>query len=126
MRITLAKTAGFCFGVDRAVNQAYEFAETGKKAVTLGPLIHNTQVTNDLASKGVGVIDSPAQAKEGETVIIRAHGVAKSVYEELENAGVEICDATCPFVKKIHSIVAENSSESVPVLVAGDPEHPEV
>lgn len=126
MRITLAETAGFCFGVDRAVNQAYEFARNGKKAVTLGPLIHNTQVTDDLASKGIGVIDFPKQAMKGETVIIRAHGVAKSVYEELEKAGVEICDATCPFVKKIHSIVAENSSESIPVLVAGDPEHPEV
>ena len=126
MRITLAKTAGFCFGVDRAVNQAYELAQRGRRAVTLGPLIHNTQVTDDLASKGIGVIVSPSQAKKGETVIIRAHGVAKSVYEELEKAGVEICDATCPFVKKIHSIVSENSSESIPVLVAGDPEHPEV
>ena len=126
MRITLAETAGFCFGVDRAVAQAYEFAEKGKKAVTLGLLIHNMQVTDDLAKKGIGVIDSPSQAEKGDTVIIRAHGVPKSVYDELENAGVEICDATCPFVKKIHSIVSENSGENIPVLVAGDPDHPEV
>ena len=83
MRITLAETAGFCFGVDRAVAQAYALAEKGKKAVTLGPLIHNLQVTDDLADKGIGVIDSPSQAKQGETVIIRAHGVSKSVYENL-------------------------------------------
>ena len=126
MRITLAKTAGFCFGVDRAVAQAYEFAENGKKAVTLGPLIHNLQVTDDLAAKGIGIINSPSEADKGETVIIRAHGIPKSVYEKLENAGVEICDATCPFVKKIHSIVSENSNENIPVLVAGDPDHPEV
>ncbi len=126
MRITLAETAGFCFGVDRAVTQAYALAEKGKKAVTLGPLIHNLQVTDDLAEKGIGVIDSPSQAKQGETVIIRAHGVSKSVYEELEKAGVEICDATCPFVKKIHSIVSENSDENISVLIAGDPDHPEV
>ena len=126
LRITLAKTAGFCFGVDRAVNMAYELAENGKPAASLGQLIHNTHVTTELEEKGIRTIDSPTLAKTGETVIIRAHGVAKNVYAELEKSGAGICDATCPFVKKIHDIVEENSSAEIPVLVAGDPDHPEV
>ena len=126
LRITLAETAGFCFGVDRAVNMAYEIADKECPAVALGQLIHNTRVTSELEEKGVRTIDLPEQAKKGETVIIRAHGVAKSVYDELENIGAEICDATCPFVKKIHKIVAENSSKENPVMIAGDPNHPEV
>ena len=126
LRITLAETAGFCFGVDRAVNMAYELADKECPAAALGQLIHNTRVTSELEEKGVRTIDLPEQAKKGETVIIRAHGVAKSVYDELENMGAEICDATCPFVKKIHKIVAENSSKEIPVMIAGDPNHPEV
>lgn len=126
MRVILAKTAGFCFGVDRAVNMAYELANSGARAATLGQLIHNSLVTDDLAAKGVRIISSPAEAQRGETVIIRAHGVAAEVYEELKGAGAEICDATCPFVKKIHRIVAENSGEDTEVFIAGDPNHPEV
>ena len=126
MRITLAKTAGFCFGVDRAVNMAYETAQSNSSCATLGQLIHNTRVTSELEAMGVRTIDSPDMAKSGETVIIRAHGVAKSVYDELVRIGAVICDATCPFVKKIHNIVAENSSPDIPVMIAGDPDHPEV
>lgn len=126
MRVILAKTAGFCFGVDRAVNMAYELANSGARAATLGQLIHNSLVTDDLAAKGVRIISSPAEAQRGETVIIRAHGVAAEVYEELNGTGAEICDATCPFVKKIHRIVAENSGEDTEVFIAGDPNHPEV
>lgn len=126
MRVILAKTAGFCFGVDRAVNMAYELANSGARAATLGQLIHNSLVTDDLAAKGVRIISSPAEAQQGETVIIRAHGVAAEVYEELNGTGAEICDATCPFVKKIHRIVAENSGEDTEVFIAGDPNHPEV
>lgn len=126
MRVILAKTAGFCFGVDRAVNMAYELANSGARAATLGQLIHNSLVTDDLAAKGVRIISSPAEAQRGETVIIRAHGVAAEVYEELKGTGADICDATCPFVKKIHRIVAENSGEDTEVLIAGDPNHPEV
>lgn len=126
MRVILAKTAGFCFGVDRAVNMAYELANSGARAATLGQLIHNSLVTDDLAAKGVRIISSPAEAQRGETVIIRAHGVAAEVYEELNGTGTEICDATCPFVKKIHRIVAENSGEETEVFIAGDPNHPEV
>lgn len=126
MRVILAKTAGFCFGVDRAVNMVYELANSGARAATLGQLIHNSLVTDDLAAKGVRIISSPAEAQQGETVIIRAHGVAAEVYEELKGTGAEICDATCPFVKKIHRIVAENSGEDTEVFIAGDPNHPEV
>ncbi len=126
MRITLAKTAGFCFGVDRAVNMAYELASESIPAAALGELIHNNFVTSELESKGVRMIEHPSQANKGETVIIRAHGVGRHIYDELEKAGAEICDATCPFVKKIHTIVSENSSADVPVLIAGDPNHPEV
>ncbi len=126
LRITLAKTAGFCFGVDRAVNMAYEVAETGRSAVMLGELIHNAFVTEQLEKKGLSVISSPVQAQNGQIVIIRAHGVGREVYEQLEAAGAEVCDATCPFVRKIHNIVLKNSAEDTPVLIAGDPNHPEV
>ena len=126
LRITLAKTAGFCFGVDRAVNMAYEVAETGRSAVMLGELIHNAFVTEQLEKKGLSVISSPIQAQNGQIVIIRAHGVGREVYEQLEAAGAEVCDATCPFVRKIHNIVLKNSAEDTPVLIAGDPNHPEV
>ena len=126
MRITLAETAGFCFGVDRAVNMAYELASKNIPTATLGELIHNNFVTSELESKGVRMIETPSQTEKGETVIIRAHGVGRYIYDELEKAGANVCDATCPFVKKIHNIVAENSSEDVPVFIAGDPNHPEV
>lgn len=126
LRITLAKTAGFCFGVDRAVNMAYDVAETGRSAVMLGELIHNAFVTEQLEKKGLSVISSPIQAQNGQIVIIRAHGVGREVYEQLEAAGAEVCDATCPFVRKIHNIVLKNSAEDTPVLIAGDPNHPEV
>lgn len=126
MRITLAKTAGFCFGVDRAVNMAYELALGGGRVAALGQLIHNTRVTTELEEKGVRTIESPEQALFGEKVIIRAHGVGKSIYDVLAAEGAVICDATCPFVKKIHNIVEENSAPNIPVLIAGDPNHPEV
>ncbi len=125
MRITLAETAGFCFGVNRAVSMAYEIAEKGCKAATYGQLIHNQFVTDELGKKGVGIINSVAEAEKGQTVIIRAHGISKEVYEELEKFGAVICDATCPFVKKIHTIVSQTDAD-IPVLVAGNREHPEV
>ncbi len=105
---------------------AYEIAKKGIDAATLGQLIHNTYVTNQLAEKGVGIIESPAQSHKGQTVIVRAHGVSASVYDELNAVGAEVCDATCPFVKKIHEIVSEKSDEETSVLIAGDPVHPEV
>lgn len=126
MRITLAETAGFCFGVDRAVEMAYQLAQSNISSATLGELIHNSYVTSELEAKGIRLIETPSQAQKGETVIIRAHGVPESVYDELLSMGADICDATCPFVKKIHNIVAENSSSDVSVFIAGNPEHPEV
>ncbi len=105
---------------------AYDLASKNVSAATLGELIHNNFVTSELESKGVRMIEHPSQSKDGETVIIRAHGVGRQVYEELEKSGAHVCDATCPFVKKIHTIVVENSSDEVPVLIAGDPNHPEV
>lgn len=126
--ITVAKTAGFCFGVDRAVKIAYETAEkkTGKKIYTLGPLIHNPSVVEDLEKHGIGMINSPSEAEEGDTVIIRSHGVGKDVFDELESRGVNVIDATCPFVTKIHKLVAERTAKGDLVLIAGDENHPEV
>ncbi len=128
--ITVAKTAGFCFGVDRAVKIAYKTAEEGiaedKKIYTLGPLIHNPSVVSDLEKKGITVINSPSEANEGDTVIIRSHGVGRDVFEELKSRGVNIVDATCPFVTKIHKLVAERTAAGDLVLIAGDKDHPEV
>ena len=121
--VTLAKTAGFCFGVDRAVRMTYDLIGKGEKVCTLGPLIHNPQVVEDLRQKGVAVIDSPAQASADTAVIIRAHGVPASTVQALEAAGVPYIDATCPFVQKIHRIVAQDCDG---VFIAGDCTHPEV
>ena len=122
--ITLAKTAGFCFGVKRAVDKAFELARSGVDAVTLGPIIHNPQVVERLAQMGVPPVDSPDQAAPGQTVLIRSHGVPKKVYNLLKNNPV--VDCTCPFVAKIHRIVEEESAAGRAILVAGDPGHPEV
>ena len=126
MKITLAKTAGFCFGVNRAVQMVYDLVDSGEKVCTLGPIIHNSQMVEELTNKGVRVVNSPDEAKSDETLVIRSHGVGKAVYEEAENVGVKVCDATCPFVAKIHRIVAEHSAAGAVVLIAGDAEHPEV
>ncbi|MCD8005810.1 MAG: bifunctional 4-hydroxy-3-methylbut-2-enyl diphosphate reductase/30S ribosomal protein S1 [Oscillospiraceae bacterium] len=126
--VTVAKTAGFCFGVDRAVKIAYETADKGteKRIYTLGPLIHNPSVVADLEKHGISVINSPSEASEGDTVIIRSHGVGRDVFEELSSRGVNIVDATCPFVTKIHKLVAERTAAGDLVLIAGDKDHPEV
>ena len=125
MPVTVAKTAGFCFGVNRAVDTVLQQLEQGKKLYTLGEIIHNPQVTSELAAKGADAIDTLADAIEDRTVIIRSHGVPRSIYEELEERGLDFIDATCPYVKKIQSIVAEQDSETG-VLIAGDCTHPEV
>ena len=125
-RITVAKTAGFCYGVKRAVNGAYEIAETDKKFVTLGSLIHNAQVINELKTKGIEVCNSIEDIPEGYGVIIRAHGVGQNVIEELEKKGIEYIDLTCPFVKKIHKIVSEHYKNGEKIIIVGDKNHPEV
>ncbi len=126
MQITLAKTAGFCFGVNRAVDLVYSMLGEGKRVCTLGPLIHNPQVISDLESKGTRIIDEPTQALDGETLVVRAHGVSAAVEEEIASMNIECCNATCPFVKKIHRIVSEKVDNNTVVLVAGDAKHPEV
>ena len=123
-KITLAGTAGFCYGVRRAVEKAFEVAASGKDAVTLGPIIHNPQIVSRLAALGVPEISSPEEAKEGQTVIIRSHGVPAAVYDALQ--GREIVDCTCPNVARIHRIAREATEAGKVLLVAGDPGHPEV
>lgn len=123
--IRLAKTAGFCFGVDRAVNLVYDLVEKGEKVCTLGPIIHNAQLVADLESKGVKIIDDINDAPNGYKIIIRTHGVEKQVIDDIESKGLDYANATCPFVTKIHNIVKKESA-SIPVLVAGDKNHPEV
>ena len=125
-KITVAKTAGFCFGVNRAVDMVYKAIDKGNKVVTLGPIIHNPDVVNDMENKGVRVISSVSDANPDETVVIRSHGVPYSVIEELKTKGLEYIDATCPFVSRIHKIVREKSAEGFVILIAGDSSHPEV
>ncbi|MBC8570077.1 bifunctional 4-hydroxy-3-methylbut-2-enyl diphosphate reductase/30S ribosomal protein S1 [Zongyangia hominis] len=126
MPITVAQTAGFCFGVKRAVDMVYEALDAGKQVCTLGPIIHNPQMVEELSQKGVRIAGRVEDAPRDATLIIRSHGVAGEVYEQIEKAGLGMADATCPFVAKIHQIVAEHSKEGAVILVAGDPEHPEV
>ena len=128
MKVTLAKSAGFCFGVKRAVEMVYKEAETGKKVYTLGPIIHNEQVVQDLEQKGVRVIDTPEELSKAEdaTVIIRSHGISADVYHQLEDKKVRIVDATCPFVSKIHRIVEKKYQERSCIVIVGNANHPEV
>ncbi len=126
MNIKLAKTAGFCFGVDRAVNIVYKLLDEGKKVSTLGPIIHNPQLVEELANRGVKIVDSYDEVGADETLIIRSHGVPESVYNNAVNSGVTVEDATCPFVSKIHKIVKQASKDGHTVLIAGDSEHHEV
>lgn len=129
MEITVAKTAGFCFGVKRAVEKVYDQIATGKKQIyTYGPIIHNEEVVRDLEEKGVQVINSKEELealKEG-VVVIRSHGVGREIYELLERQGLELVDATCPFVKKIHKIVREQCEAGRRVIIVGNEHHPEV
>ena len=132
MEVRLADCAGFCFGVKRAVDTVYEQLKNGKTIYTYGPIVHNEEVVRELSEKGVQVLENKEdlkQLKAGEnipTVIIRAHGVAKEIYDIMEANGLECIDATCPFVKKIHRIVEQKSTEGYHVIVVGDPKHPEV
>ncbi len=126
-KIKVAKTAGFCFGVDRAVKLVYSEVEKGNKSVaTLGPIIHNADVVNDLKSKGVRIVESVTELNKDETAVIRSHGVGGNIYKELEEKGNPYIDATCPFVARIHKIVREKSNEGYFILIAGDENHPEV
>ncbi|MCL2014443.1 MAG: bifunctional 4-hydroxy-3-methylbut-2-enyl diphosphate reductase/30S ribosomal protein S1 [Oscillospiraceae bacterium] len=130
INITLAKTAGFCFGVDRAVSIVNQCVKVntlaGKKTATLGPIIHNPQIVRELAERGIRIIYNVAEAEPGETVIIRSHGVTPGVKALLEQKGIPYIDATCPYVAKIHSIVQKYSRAGYTIFIAGDKDHPEV
>ena len=129
MNTILAKSAGFCFGVQRAVDTVYEELEKSDSQVyTYGPIIHNKIVVSDLEDKGLKVINSEdelADLKEG-TVIIRSHGVGRNVIESLDRDGIRTVDATCPFVKRIHRLVEDAGRKGRSVIITGDPDHPEV
>lgn len=122
--ITVAKTAGFCYGVKRAVDNVYKAAADGEKIATIGQIIHNPQVIADLASKGINAYDDVVSIPEGYKAVIRAHGVPERVYKELE--GREYIDLTCPFVSKIHKIVKEYYQKGYQIVIVGDKNHPEV
>ena len=128
MKVKTAKTAGFCFGVKRAVDKVYELIENGVSPIyTLGPIIHNEEVVSDFEKKGVTVIseeDIP-KLREG-TVVIRSHGVGRRIYDMLKTAGISFVDVTCPFVLKIHRIVERESRVRKQIIIFGDPSHPEV
>jgi (E)-4-hydroxy-3-methyl-but-2-enyl pyrophosphate reductase len=126
MQITVASSAGFCFGVSRAVKMVSELLDAGKKVCTLGPIIHNPQTLKEFEERGVTIAQNVAEAPQDATLVIRSHGVGQNVYDEIAKRGLSFCDATCPFVAKIHAIVKKASAEGKTVLVAGNPDHPEV
>lgn len=126
MIIKLAQSAGFCFGVDRAVNTVSRLLDEGKTVATLGPIIHNPQVVRQLEERGVCTVSKPEEAPAGSTLVIRSHGVSRAVWEQAQAQPIDVCDATCPFVAKIHRIVAEVAGADIPVIIAGDEGHPEV
>ena len=124
MKVKVAETAGFCFGVKRAVDKVYQLIEEGTHPIyTLGPIIHNEEVVTDLAAKGVQVIEEKdlASLTEG-TVVIRSHGVGKAIYQELKENHLNYVDVTCPFVLKIHRIVEKQSHAGKHVVIFGDPD----
>ncbi|NLL68331.1 MAG: bifunctional 4-hydroxy-3-methylbut-2-enyl diphosphate reductase/30S ribosomal protein S1 [Clostridiaceae bacterium] len=125
MEIKVAKNAGFCFGVDKAVKISFELNYDGNK-YTMGELIHNRHVIDQLEKKGIKAINNLDGVKEGDCVIIRAHGIGKDVYDELNNLKVKIIDATCPYVKRIHEIVKKEYAAGNQIIIVGDREHPEV
>ena len=129
MNVILAKSAGFCFGVKRAVDMVYREAGRGDTPIyTYGPIIHNEEVVADLEAKGVRVIEDVNELKDAPkgTVIIRSHGVGPSVYRKIREMGFEIVDATCPFVLKIHRLVEQHSKEGERIVIIGNASHPEV
>jgi 4-hydroxy-3-methylbut-2-enyl diphosphate reductase len=125
--IITAKTAGFCFGVKKAVDKAFELADPEKKVYTYGPVIHNDEVIRKLKEKGAVILDTEEElrAVSGGIVVLRSHGVPKHVIDMLEEKGIEYVDVACPFVKRIHEIVYRES-ENREIVIVGNPDHPEV
>ena len=129
VQVITAETAGFCFGVERAVSLVWDLLKSGRKPLyTYGPIIHNETVVEELAAAGVKIIHDPDELEQAEpgTVVIRSHGVSRAEQERMEQLGFEVADATCPFVKKIHRLVQEAGERGERVIIVGDPAHPEV
>ena len=126
MSIKKADSAGFCFGVNRAISMVKDLVDHDVKVCTLGPIIHNMEVVRELEQHGCRPVESIGEINEGEILVIRSHGVPKTVIDELDKKGIEYQDATCPFVKKIHRIVSEAVVGEEVVLIAGNASHPEV
>ena len=128
MEVLRAKSAGFCFGVKRAVEEVYERLKEGREIFTYGPIIHNEEVVKDLEKRGVRVIDGEKELsdlKEG-TLVIRSHGVPQKIYELVRENNLECIDMTCPFVKRIHTIVEKESANGQKIIIIGNAGHPEV
>lgn len=130
MEVILAKKAGFCFGVQKAIDMVYDEANSSNNNIyTYGPIIHNEEVVSDLESKGVKAInfdENKLNDLSDCTVVIRSHGVGKNIYDSLEQKNCDVVDATCPFVKKIHNIVKEESEKGKTIIIVGSEYHPEV
>ena len=126
MSIKKADSAGFCFGVNRAINIVNELLEKGIKVATLGPIIHNMEMVHELEERGCTPVKAVDELTDDTTLVIRSHGVEKSVIDSLVKRGINFEDATCPFVKKIHKIVSNTNPENDVVLIAGNKNHPEV
>ena len=126
MKIEIAESAGFCFGVNRAVRLVYQLLDEGKKVCTLGPIIHNPQMVKSLAQRGVVIAEKISDIPQGFTVVIRSHGITMETESLLREKNIPYVDATCPFVAKIHQLVKEATEAGKFVLIAGDASHPEV
>jgi 4-hydroxy-3-methylbut-2-enyl diphosphate reductase len=126
MQVLLAEEYGFCFGVERAVEMVEGALAEGAKVRTLGPLIHNTQEIQRLEGEGVRTIGAPGEVSEGETAVIRAHGVTPEVQRDLEARAERVIDATCPFVTKVQKLAERAAAEGRDVVVVGNPDHPEM
>ena len=124
--ITVADSAGFCFGVDRAVKLCYQALKTYPKVATLGPIIHNQSVVDDLKKNGARIVNAIAELEPDECVVIRSHGVGKPIYDKLKEKNISYVDVTCPFVLKIHRIVEKESLAGNHIIIIGDKDHPEV
>lgn len=126
MKIDIAKTSGFCFGVNRAVKIVYDLLSSGKKVCTLGPIIHNPTVIENFKNMGVKIVEEPSIVPDDTVLVIRSHGVTKSILEYIHSKKIKYIDTTCPFVKKIHNIVIKSSDKNSLLLAAGDKNHPEM
>jgi small subunit ribosomal protein S1 len=126
MQVVVTKSAGFCFGVKNAIDKAIKLSEESSDIYTYGPIIHNKKVVEELKAKGVGIIKNIEDIKNGDTIIIRSHGITKKEFDRINAMGAKVVDATCINVKKIHKIVEENSNIGYKIVIIGDPKHPEV